>query len=69
MIGRLIWNQDRPDIAFNTGMLYGGLHCGDCFQCWLSGCWLDVRLEYAHDWVLIYNNCTIPICYGVPVRI
>ena len=46
MIGRLIWNQDRPDIVFDTGTLYGGLHCGDCFACWLDGRWLDVRLEY-----------------------
>lgn len=37
MIGRLIWNHDRPDIAFDTGALYGGLHCGDCFQCWVDG--------------------------------
>ena len=36
MIGRLIWNQDRPDIIFDTGALYGGLHCGDCFACWLD---------------------------------
>ncbi len=53
MIGRLIWNQDRPDIVFDTGTLYGGLHCGDCFACWLDGRWLDVRLEYMNDWVLI----------------
>ena len=32
MIGRLIWNQDRPDIIFDTGTLYGGLHCGDCIM-------------------------------------
>ncbi len=51
MIGRLIWNQDRPDIVFDTGTLYGGLHCGDCFACWLDGRWLDVRLEYMNDWV------------------
>ena len=24
MIGRLIWNQDRPDIIFDTGTLYVG---------------------------------------------
>ena len=56
MIGRLIWNQDRPDIVFDTGTLYGGLHCGDCFACWLDGRWLDVRLEYMNDWVLIHNG-------------
>ena len=47
MIGRLIWNQDRPDIVFDTGTLYGGLHCGDCFACWLDGRWLDVRAYIA----------------------
>ena len=56
MIGRLIWNHDRPDIAFDTGALYGGLHCGDCFQCWVDERWLNVRLEYAHDWVLLHSD-------------
>ena len=51
MIGQLIWNHDRPDIAFDTGALYGGLHCGDCFQCRVDERWLNVRLEYANDWV------------------
>ena len=37
MIGLLIWNQDRPDIALDTGSLYGGLHCGDCFCCLING--------------------------------
>ena len=48
MIGRLIWNQDRPDIALDTGVLYGGLHCGDCFQCWMEDRWIGVRLEHLH---------------------
>lgn len=69
MIGRLIWNQDRPDIAFDTGELYGGLHCGDCFQCWLEGHWIHVRLEITDDWVLFCNDCSMPVCYGVSVRI
>ena len=69
MIGRLIWNHDRPDIVFDTGTLYGGLHCGDCFSCWLDGRWLDVRLEYMNDWVLIHNGLFVPVRYGVSVRI
>ena len=32
MVGILIFNGDRPDIALDNGALYGGLHCGDCFQ-------------------------------------
>lgn len=69
MIGRLIWNHDRPDIAFHTGALYGGLHCGDCFQCWVDGQWLNVRLEYACDWVLLHSCGSMPVRYGVLVRI
>lgn len=69
MVGRLIWNHDRPDIAFDTGILYGGLHCGDCFQCRIDNCWIDVRLEYLYNWVLICDGGTIPIRYGVSVRI
>ena len=33
MTGLLLLNHDRPDIVLETGALYGGLHCGDCFQC------------------------------------
>lgn len=69
MIGRLVLDRDRPDIVSDTGALYGGLHCGDCFQCWMNGQWSDVRLEYAHDWILIHDGDPISICYGVPVRI
>ena len=69
MFGRLVWNQGRPDIALDTGTLYGGLHCGDCFACWFDGRWLDVRLECAHDWILMHNDCPMPVCYSAPVRI
>ena len=69
MTGLLILNQDRPDIVLETGILYGGLHCGDCFCCLMDGEWIDVRLEYDTDWVLVYQGRTIPICYGVHVRV
>lgn len=69
MTGRLIWNQDRPDIAFDTGMLYGGLHCGDCFQCFLNSRWVNVRLEYTTTWTLVCNDCKIPIRYGLLVSL
>ena len=65
MIGRFIWDQDRRDIIFDTGALYGGLHCGDCFACWLDGRWLDVRLEYMNDWVLVHNSRFLPVHYNV----
>ena len=54
MIGQLIWNHDRPDIAFDTGALYGGLHCGDCFQCRVDERWLNVRLEYANRFAMAF---------------
>ena len=69
MTGLLIFNQDRPDIVLETGILYGGLHCGDCFCCLIDSEWIDVRLEYDTDWVLMYQGITIPICYGVQVRV
>ena len=49
--------------------VYGGLHCRDCFACWLDGRWLDVRLEYMNGWVLIHNGLFVPVRYGVSVRI
>lgn len=69
MTGLLILNHDRPDIALETGVLYGGLHCGDCLRCLMNGEWLDVRLEYDTDWILVYNGKHMPICYGVKVQI
>ena len=69
MTGLLIWNQDRPDIALDTGSLYGGLHCGDCFRCLINGDWMDVRLEYNDSWILVRNGCSMPVYYGVITRI
>ena len=69
MTGFLILNNDRPDIALETGSLYGGLHCGDCFHCLINGEWLDVRLEYDTDWVLVYRGKSMPVCYGAKIRI
>ena len=68
MTGILFLNQDRPDIVLETGTLYGGLHCGDCFYCFINGKWIDVRLEYDTEWVLVHHGSIIPICYGVKVQ-
>lgn len=68
MTGMLIHNGDRPDIIFQNGVFYGGLHCGDCFELHLNQ-WEEVRLEYLDDWVLIYNGKPEPITYGVTVRL
>ena len=32
MIGILIKLNDRPDIIFENGTFYGGLHCGECLS-------------------------------------
>lgn len=69
MTGILIWDQGRPDISLDTGFLYGGLHCGDCFRCLVDDTWLDVRLEYSDDWVLIHGSNRVPICYGTRVQL
>ena len=68
MVGVLIFNGDRPDIALEDGTLYGGLHCGDCFRYYENG-WADVRLEYADSWVLIQDGKRRKIKYGVQVSI
>lgn len=68
MFGILILNGDRPDIALEDGTLYGGLHCGDCFR-YYNGSWMDVRLEYVDDWVLVCHEKRLPVRYGAQVNI
>lgn len=68
MTGILIWNGERPDIAFDNGMLYGGLHCGECFGV-LENCWKEVRLEFSQGWMVVENGKMMPVHYGLRVRI
>lgn len=68
MFGILIFDGDRPDVALENGMLYGGLHCGDCFR-YYAGAWMDVRLEYSDDWVLVCDGQYLPIQYGAQVKL
>lgn len=68
MVGILIFNGERPDIALETGTLYGGLHCGDCFQYYDKG-WTDVRLEYMDGWILVHDRTYREIVYGTQVKI
>lgn len=67
MMGILIWNGERPDVAFDNGMLYGGLHCGECFEVF-EGCWKEVRLELSQGWMVVENGKMMPIQYGLRVR-
>lgn len=68
MIGILIQNGDRPDIAFENGTTYGGLHCGECFQIYRKQ-WEAVRLEYDEGWILICQGRKTPVEYGSMVVI
>lgn len=68
MFGTLVLIGDRPAIVSEHGDLYGGLHCGDCLQCYHNERWLDVRLEYQDDWVFIWNRQALPIPYGAAVK-
>ena len=69
MVGILIFNGERPDIALENGTLYGGLHCGDCFRCYENG-WRDVRLEYVGDaWTLVGPEGYLPVRYGAQVEL
>ena len=68
MTGILIWNGERPDIAFDNGALYGGLHCGECFEIF-SDCWKTVRLELYRERVIVEDGKMTPIHYGLRARI
>lgn len=68
MTGTLIQNGERPDIAFDNGTLYGGLHCGECFDVFFNQ-WIKVRLEHLDSWIIIYDGKSYPVLYGVRVRI
>lgn len=57
MTGILIKTDDRPDIVFEDGSFYGGLHCGECFFVFKpSNGWVPVRLEFTEDWVLMQST-------------
>jgi hypothetical protein len=68
MKGILVFNSDRPDIAYKNGTMYGGLHCGDCLNCFVDGTWKVVRIEYVNDWVFYCDGKMSPIKYGSEVE-
>ncbi len=67
MLGTIVLIGDRPDMLFENGTQYGGLHCGDCFQ-YYNGKWLDVRLEYRDNWILVQGGEPLPIVYGSKIK-
>ena len=72
MTGILIKLDGRPDIIFENGTLYGGLHCGECFSVLETDAgWVSVRLELIDDWVLVdgAGGRRAPLPYGNRVRL
>lgn len=54
MTGILIKLNDRPDILFENGTIYGGLHCGECLSIFEENIgWIPVRLEFTDNLVLV----------------
>lgn len=72
MTGILIKLDGRPDIVWENGALYGGLHCGECFSVFgpETG-WVRVRLEFTDDWVLVEGGKIRkgPVPYGSRVML
>ena len=68
MTGFLFLSNDRPDIIFEDGSVYGALHCGDCIEAYFNQ-WVSARLEYTDNWVLVIHNNVYSIVYGTYVRI
>ena len=52
--GALIFDEtaDRYDIRFDLADYYGGLHCGECMEVFVSGKWKPTRIEYGENWYL-----------------
>jgi len=56
--GYIVWdaNSKRPDIRYNDGTYYGGLHCGNTLEALVRGTWEPTRIECGHsseDWYLV----------------
>jgi hypothetical protein len=49
------FQQKRYDVRFSDMTVYGGLHCGECFDVRINNEWKPTRIEYDHkeeDWYL-----------------
>lgn len=53
--------QERPDIRFDSGEYYGGLHCGNTLDIYYSNQWIPTRIEYSDEEELWY-------CFGIKSR-
>ena len=43
--GYLVRGGSRPDIRYDDGTYYGGLHCGNVFEALIQNEWRTVRIE------------------------
>ena len=71
--GKLFYDgkTGRYDILFEDGSIYGGLHCGNCFDYFTADGWKPTRIEYAHGnnkgWYLIESH--VRTLDGLTVRL
>lgn len=67
--GALVFDEEsgRYDIRFDISDHYGGIHCGQCFEVFAKGKWIQTRMEKAMDWFLV--GVTKENLNGLRVRI
>lgn len=53
--GALFYDKEsgRYDIRFGIDSVYGGLHCGDCFDLKVDNAWVPARIEIEEEWYLV----------------
>ena len=58
--GALFYDKEsrRYDIRFGIDSVYGGLHCGDCFDLKVDNAWVPARIEIEEEFVKAYQRVT-----------
>ena len=69
--GILYYNKfiERYDICFDVGDLFGGLHCGDCFEVYIDGKWIQTSIEMAASGKWYLTDVTTEKINGLKARI
>lgn len=57
------YNEHRPDILLESGVLFGGLHCGNRLILNQDKHSHQIRLEHLDDWICIENDTIVPVPY------
>lgn len=54
-VGALFYDTENGcyDIRFKLDSVYGGLHCGDCFDLKVKNVWVPARIEIEDEWYLV----------------